>query len=99
MKRVAFVTLIAAGFIPSFCIAEDGSVSGEKKYSSSEASDGSAAGERKSVMSNASERRQKIHVNHRSRVALAHPHHAGFCRDSYCVHASRSPWWPGAPGD
>ena len=37
MKRVALLTLIAVGFIPSFCIAEDGSVSGEKKYSASEA--------------------------------------------------------------
>jgi hypothetical protein len=99
MKRVALVTLIAVAFAPSFCIAEDGSVSGEKKYSSSETGDGSVAGERKTLTSNASEQRRKIHVNHRSRVALAHSERAGFCRDSYCVHASRSPWWPGAPGD
>src|SRR6266536_2274916 len=99
MKRVALVTLIAVGIVPSFCIAEDGSVSGEKKYSSSETEDASPAGERKSLTSNTSERRRKIHVNHRYRTAMSHPQHAGFCRDSYCVHASRSPWWPGAPGD
>ena len=99
MKRVALLSLIAmgVGIVPSFCIAEDGSVSGEKKYSSSEAGDGSVAGERKRLTSNASEQRRKIHVNHRT--AMSHLQHAGFCRDFYCVHASRSPWWPGAPGD
>jgi hypothetical protein len=98
MKRIALLALIAVGFVP-FCIAEDGSVSGEKKYASSEAGGGSVAGERKSLTSNASEQRRKIHVNHRYRTAMPHLKHAGFCRDFYCVHASRSPWWPGAPGD
>ncbi|PYJ53548.1 MAG: hypothetical protein DME82_13770 [Verrucomicrobia bacterium] len=99
MKRVLLVTLVAVGFIPLLCIAEDGSVSGEKKYSSSETGDGSTAGERKSLTLNASERRQKIHVNHRYRTAMSHRERAGFCRDRYCSHASGSPWWPGAPGD
>ncbi len=97
MKRVALVTLIAVGFIPLFCIAEDGSVSGEKKYSASETDGVSQAGERKSLTSN--ERRQKIRVNHRYRTAMAHWERAGFCRDAYCSHASRTPWWPGPPGD
>jgi hypothetical protein len=99
MKRVALVTLIAVGLVPSFCIAEDGSVSGEKKYSSSEADDGSVAGERKRLTSTAPEQQRKIHVNHRYRMAMAHRERTGFCRDFYCIHASRTPWWPGAPGD
>ena len=99
MRRVALLTLIAVGLVPTFCIAEDGSVSGEKKYSSSEAGDRSAARERKSPTSYARQQRQKMHVNHRSRVAMARVEHAGFCRDRYCVHAGRTPWWPGAPGD
>jgi len=99
MKRVLLVTFVAVGFIPLLCIAEDGSVSGEKKYSSSETGDGSVAGERKTLTSNASEQRRKIHVNHRYRTAMAHSERAGFCRDFYCRHASGSPWWPGAPGD
>jgi hypothetical protein len=83
MRRVALLTLIAVGFVPSFCIAEDGSVSGEKKEPAQ----------------NASKKSQKTYVVHRPRVAVAHPHRAGFCRDFYCAHASGSPWWPGAPGD
>jgi hypothetical protein len=99
MRRIALLTLIAVGFLPSFCIAEDGSVSGEKKYSSSEAGDGPVVAERKSLTSNASEQRRKIHMNHRYRTAMSHRERAGFCRDRYCFHASGTPWWPGAPGD
>ena len=98
MKRLALFLLVAAtGW--SFCNAEDGSVSGEKKYSSSETGNASAVGERKSLTPNASERRQKIHVNHPYRTVMSHSKRAGSCRDRYCIHAAGTPWWPGAPGD
>ena len=65
---------------------------------SCEAGEDSTARERKKLTP-ATEQRHKIRVSHQSQVAMAHPKRAGFCRDFYCVHAGRSPWWPGAPGD
>ena len=87
MRRVALVTLIAVGLVPSFCIAEDGSVSGEKKYSSSEAAKDQT--ERQTVSP-----RRSAATMQRRHSRLFH-----FRRDWYYVRANRSPWWPTAPGD
>jgi hypothetical protein len=84
IKRVAAVFLFVSAMAPwLLCKADDGSVMGEMKRPAQ----------------NASKKSQKTHLEHRSRVTLAHPERAGFCRDFYCIHASGSPWWPGAPGD
>ena len=86
MKRVALLTLIAVGLVPSLCIAEDGSVSGEKKYSSSEA---------------AKDQTQRQTVSpRRSASATQRPHSRllHFRQDWYYIRANRSPWWPNAPG-
>lgn len=86
MKRVALLTLIAVGFVPSLCIAEDGSVSGEKKYSSSEAAKDQT--ERQTVSPHRS-----ASATQRRHSRLLH-----FRPDWYYIRANRSPWWPNAPG-
>ncbi|PYJ27196.1 MAG: hypothetical protein DME89_10035 [Verrucomicrobia bacterium] len=87
MKRVAFLALITVGFIPTLCKAEDGSVSGEKKYSSSETAIDQT--ERKNV----SPRRSASTAQRR------HYRQVHFRPDWYYVRAYHSPWWPNAPGD
>jgi hypothetical protein len=87
MKRAALLTLIAVGFAPFFCIAEDGSVSGEKKYSPSEAAMDQK--EQQTVIA-----RRSAAVTQRRYVRLWH-----FRRDWYYLRAYRCPWWPNAPGD
>jgi len=84
MKRFVVGLLLAATVVP---------------WLSCEAREGSKAGERKKPAPNATEQRQKAQMNNRSRAVATHSEHDGFCRDRYCVHASRSRWWPGAPED
>jgi len=87
MKRIALVVLLAVGFVPAFSIAEDGSVSGEKKYSASEA--GKDQTQRQTVSP-----RKSASTTKRRYSRIFH-----FPRDWYYVRANRSPWWPTAPGD
>jgi len=87
MKRVALLTLIAVGFVPTLCMAEDGSVTGEKKYSSSEAAMDQT--ERQTVSP-----RRSASATQRRHFRQFH-----FRRDWYYVRAYRCPWWPNAPGD
>jgi hypothetical protein len=86
MKRIALVFLIALSSMP-FCIAGDGSVSGEKKYSSSEAATD------QTELAPVIARRSASTARHRH-FRLAH-----FRPDWYYVRAYRCPWWPNAPGD